>query len=88
MLNAMQPLKSKDHFDMQQRRPCMLLFGQFLAEGNLQSTAGKWSGEELLKQDWKLRICPYQRLREHKQLTSEISSLPCVKPYTNWYNTT
>lgn len=37
MLNAMQLLKSTDHLYMQQRCPDMLLFGQFLAEGNLQT---------------------------------------------------
>lgn len=46
MLNAMQLFKSMDNLYMQLRCPYMLLFGQFLAEGNLQSTDGKGSEEE------------------------------------------
>lgn len=66
MLNAMQLFKSTDHLCMQQRRPYMLLFGQILDEGNLQSTAGKGSGEESVEarlgtEDLSLSEIPYSR---------------------------
>lgn len=73
MLNAMQLFKSTDHLYMQQRCPYMLLFGQCLAEGDLQSTAGKGSGEETVEarlgtEDLSQSEIPYSRASDFTDL--------------------